>query len=78
MVTVAGAWITHYAGIEWFAWHRRLGYATLVLVAFRVVWGFVGTRHARFANFVRGPRAAGVPARQGQAGRAGAQSARRA
>jgi cytochrome b len=54
-VSVAGAWITHYAGIEWFGWHRRLGYATLVLVAFRVVWGFVGTRHARFANFLRGP-----------------------
>jgi cytochrome b len=54
-VSVAGAWITHYAGIQWFEWHRRLGYATLVLVAFRIVWGFVGTRHARFANFVRGP-----------------------
>jgi cytochrome b len=53
--SVAGAWITHYAGIQWFEWHRRLGYATLVLVAFRIVWGFVGTRHARFANFVRGP-----------------------
>jgi cytochrome b len=55
VLTVAGAWITHYAGIQWFEWHRRLGYATLVLAAFRVVWGFVGTRHARFANFVRGP-----------------------
>lgn len=53
----AGCWATHYAGIEWFAWHRRLGYAVLVLVVFRVVWGFVGTRHARFASFVRGPRA---------------------
>jgi len=57
VVSVAGAWITHYAGIEWFEWHRRLGYATLVLVVFRIVWGFVGTRHARFASFVRGPAA---------------------
>lgn len=57
VVTVAGAWATHYAGTRWFAWHRSLGFATLVLVAFRIVWGFVGTRHARFAAFVRGPRA---------------------
>ncbi|MDQ1241334.1 MAG: hypothetical protein QG550_585 [Pseudomonadota bacterium] len=54
---VAGCWATHYAGVEWFHWHRRLGYTVLVLAAFRVVWGFAGTRHARFANFLRGPRA---------------------
>jgi cytochrome b len=55
VLSVTGAWITHYAGIQWFEWHRRLGYVTLVLVAFRIVWGFVGPRHARFANFLRGP-----------------------
>ena len=57
VLAVAGSWATHYAGIEWFAWHRRLGYVVLVLVAFRIVWGFVGPRHARFASFLRGPRA---------------------
>jgi cytochrome b len=57
VLAVAGSWATHYAGVEWFAWHRRLGYTVLVLVAFRIVWGFVGTRHARFGHFVRGPRA---------------------
>lgn len=57
VLAVAGAWATHYAGVEWFDWHRRLGYVVLVLVAFRIMWGFVGTRHARFASFVRGPRA---------------------
>jgi cytochrome b len=56
VLAVAGAWATHYAGVEWFVWHRRCGYAVLVLVAFRIVWGFAGTRHARFAGFVRGPR----------------------
>jgi cytochrome b len=56
VLAVAGSWATHYAGIEWFAWHRRLGYTVLVLVVFRVAWGFVGTRHARFGSFLRGPR----------------------
>lgn len=56
-LAVAGCFATHYAGVEWFAWHRRSGYAVLVLVVFRVLWGFVGTRHARFATFLRGPRA---------------------
>jgi cytochrome b len=54
---VAGSWATHYAGIEWFEWHRRFGQAALVLVLFRIAWGFVGPHHSRFAAFVRGPRA---------------------
>ncbi|MFO1408569.1 MAG: cytochrome b/b6 domain-containing protein [Steroidobacteraceae bacterium] len=54
---VAGAFATHYAGTAWFAWHRACGYAVFVTVAFRILWGVVGTRHARFASFVRGPRA---------------------
>jgi len=57
VLAVTGSFATHYAGIGWFDWHRRFGYAVLVLAAFRIVWGFVGTRHARFANFLRGPGA---------------------
>ena len=57
VLAVAGSWLTHYAGPAWFAWHRRCGLAVLLIVVFRIVWGFVGTHHARFAAFVRGPRA---------------------
>jgi len=37
--------------------HFLTGYAILTLLIFRVAWGFVGSRHARFASFVRGPAA---------------------
>ncbi|MEW9897494.1 cytochrome b/b6 domain-containing protein [Chitinivorax sp. PXF-14] len=35
--------------------HRMVGYVALGLVAFRVLWGFIGSRHARFADFVPAP-----------------------
>lgn len=37
-------------------WHMWSGYAVLALLVFRIVWGFVGSSTARFANFVTGPR----------------------
>ena len=36
--------------------HTWLGYAAAMLVVMRILWGFVGPEHARFVNFVRGPR----------------------
>ncbi|MBK7249824.1 MAG: cytochrome b/b6 domain-containing protein [Gammaproteobacteria bacterium] len=36
--------------------HQALGYTVLGLIAFRLVWGLVGSRHARFADFVPSPR----------------------
>jgi len=40
-------------------WHFWLGYATLALIVFRVLWGLFGSQTSRFADFVRGPIAVG-------------------
>ncbi|WP_142847836.1 cytochrome b/b6 domain-containing protein [Telmatospirillum sp. J64-1] len=37
--------------------HMLLGYAVLALVLFRILWGFIGSTHSRFADFLRGPYA---------------------
>lgn len=36
--------------------HMQSGQVVLGLLAFRVAWGFVGPRSARFTQFIRGPR----------------------
>lgn len=38
--------------------HFFFGYAILVLIGLRLVWGLIGTRHARFASFITPPREA--------------------
>ena len=37
--------------------HQTLGYAAVGLLVFRMTWGFIGTRYARFSQFVKGPGA---------------------
>ncbi|WP_017665214.1 cytochrome b/b6 domain-containing protein [Porphyrobacter sp. AAP82] len=39
------------------ALHKRLGLVLLGLLVFRLLWGFAGPQTARFAQFVKGPRA---------------------
>ena len=40
---------------RWRDIHVLLGYTVTGLIAFRLVWGFIGTRYSRFAEFVRSP-----------------------
>ena len=54
-ILIAAAWWT--AEEHLLGWHYRIGFAILCLLVFRVVWGFIGSSTARFAGFVRGPRA---------------------
>jgi cytochrome b len=57
LVAVSGAWITGELSTTGFHWHEIFGYTVIVLASFRLLWGIVGTRHARFSTFLRGPRA---------------------
>lgn len=52
----AGAYLTSESE-RWSLVHITLGYSLGGLIAFRLVWGFVGTRYARFTSFVQGPAA---------------------
>jgi cytochrome b len=45
------AWLTRHSGG---IWHEVFGYAALTIVGVRLIWGWCGTRYARFASFVRG------------------------
>ena len=53
--TVTGAIVTAKIGNTWMDWHVKLGIASLALIIFRVIWGVVGPRYARFSQFVFGP-----------------------
>lgn len=55
---LAGGFLTAYLTAEENTdLHTFAGYVVAAIVATRIVWGFVGSRYARFANFVQGPGA---------------------
>ena len=46
------AWLT---SDEWKSAHIWVGYVAAALVAFRILWGFIGTSYARFQSFLKSP-----------------------
>lgn len=52
---LTGVFVTGQIGGNLIVWHGRIGVAICGLLAFRLVWGFVGSTYARFSHFVPGP-----------------------
>lgn len=59
VASIVASWLTADAGAPSMKWHMVLGYWTLGLVIFRVLWGFFGPRHARFSEFFKPGRVGG-------------------
>ena len=55
VLSIAALWATGKLGFDYMQYHFYLGYWTLGLIVFRIIWGFVGPRHARFGSFITGP-----------------------
>lgn len=49
--------VAYFTGDEDNLWHIYSGYYIAFLIVFRVIWGFIGTRYARFTSFVYSPGA---------------------
>jgi len=54
-ICVAAAWGLGQFGPDVMTLHFYFGYAVLGLLAFRLLWGFIGPEHARFASFTYRP-----------------------
>jgi len=55
---IVGSLVSVNLGGNAVGWHFRFGYAILTLLLFRVAWGFIGPRYARFDSFPPRPSAA--------------------
>ncbi|MDQ2779862.1 MAG: cytochrome b/b6 domain-containing protein, partial [Pseudomonadota bacterium] len=52
---VTGSLVSGKIGGDAMPWHFRFGYGIFALLLFRLVWGLVGGRWSRFANFLYAP-----------------------
>lgn len=55
VLSIVASYTTAKLGFDWMQWHFYIGYWTIGLLVFRILWGIFGPRHARFASFIRDP-----------------------
>jgi cytochrome b len=55
-ILVVSFFIAYITEDDWLDIHVLAGYTIAALITFRFFWGLIGTRYARFSNFVRPPR----------------------
>lgn len=55
VICFTGAWLTSESERLQMI-HYAFGYSAVALVLFRLVWGFIGTKYARFSQFIKGPK----------------------
>lgn len=52
--------VAYFIDDDWITIHSWAGYGIAIYIVARIIWGFVGPKHARFADFAYGPaKAAG-------------------
>ena len=56
-LSIIASYATAKLGFDWMQWHFYLGYWTIGLLVFRMLWGIFGPRHARFGSFIHNPSA---------------------
>jgi cytochrome b len=56
VICFAGAWLSSESE-RWALIHYAFGYTACLLVLIRLVWGVIGTRYARFSQFLKSPKA---------------------
>jgi len=52
---VASFFIAYFTAEEENFWHIYSGYTVLGLILFRIIWGFIGSKYARFSSFLYSP-----------------------